>query len=141
MSGGVLLRMAFAVAALSGTAVAVCLASTRPPSPPRADGATVYAAYCALCHGTVGQGAERAGPPLVSNQYVRGDPKRLIGTILRGMTGSISVNGKPWGHGTMPPLRSTLSNDQVAAVVSFIRHSWGNRASSVSERDVADSKM
>ena len=107
-------------------------------SPPRPDGPTVYAAYCSMCHGSDGQGAERAGPPLAHNRFVTGDPRAVIRVVIHGMKGAIRINGRPWGNGSMPGFQTTLTPAQTAAVLTFIRSSWGNRASLVNERDVAD---
>jgi mono/diheme cytochrome c family protein len=105
-----------------------------------ADGKSVYATRCAACHGTVGQGAERAGPPLAHNWYVTGDARKVIHTVAAGMKGPISFNGKSWGNGVMPASKNTLTNGQIAAVVTYIRGSWGNRASPVSEAQVVSNK-
>jgi mono/diheme cytochrome c family protein len=103
------------------------------------DGKGVYAANCIGCHGATGAGLPSTFPPLAKNAFVTGDPKKVIRAVLAGMSGPIKVNGKPY-NGSMPPWKGTLSNKAVAAVISYIRSSWGNKASAVTEKQVASSK-
>jgi len=105
-----------------------------------ADGKAVFASNCAGCHGDKGQGAPSLAPPLAKNSYVTGNPKAVIHTVLDGMNGPIKVNGKAWGSGAMPPWKGSLTNAQIAAVITYIRSSWGNKASAVTEKQVASTK-
>ena len=99
-------------------------------------GAQVFAANCASCHGAAGQGMPGAFPPLAKNPYVTGDPKKVMHTLLYGLSGPIDVNGQKF-NGQMPAWKGTLNNTDVADVVTYIRTSWGNTASKVTEKDVA----
>ena len=56
--------------------------------------------------------------------------------MLNGLNGKITVKGQDW-NGQMPPWKGTLSNKQIADVITYIRSSWGNKAPGVSEADVA----
>jgi mono/diheme cytochrome c family protein len=125
------------VVTLAGIANVSVLVFSSPRLAAGADGKAVYAMSCAACHGSTGQGAERAGPPLAHNVYVTGDVRKVIHTINAGMTGPIKFNGRPWGSGTMPPWKKSLSNAQIANVINHIRTSWGNNASRVTENQVA----
>jgi ubiquinol-cytochrome c reductase cytochrome b subunit len=98
-------------------------------------GASIYAANCSSCHGAAGQGVPGAFPPLAKNSYVTGDPKHVVHTVLYGLSQPIEVNGQKFS-GQMPPWKGTLSNADVAAVISYIRSSWGNSASKITEKDV-----
>jgi cbb3-type cytochrome c oxidase subunit III len=60
----------------------------------------------------------------------------LIGTVLNGRTGPITVRGRVFS-GTMPSWRDKLSNAEVAAVLSYVRSAWGNSAAAISEDQVA----
>ena len=104
------------------------------------DGKEVFSANCSGCHGDKGQGAPNVAPPLAKNSYVTGDPKNVIHTVLSGLNGPLKVNGKPWGEGMMPAWKGSLSNAQIAAVITYIRSSWGNKASRVTEKQVASTK-
>jgi mono/diheme cytochrome c family protein len=134
----------FAAAGAVLGALAVALAIPTPSSSPAfaaaADGKGVFASNCASCHGDKGQGAPNVAPPLVKNSYVTGNPKAVIHTVLAGMNGPIKVNGKPWGSGMMPPWKGSLTNAQIAAVITYMRSSWGNKASAVTEKQVASTK-
>lgn len=86
-------------------------------------GSSIYSARCALCHGANGRG--RSGiPSLVHNGRVTSDdPSTMILAIEYGGT-------------NMPAWRGQLSDADVAAVATYIRSSWGNKASPVTDGDV-----
>lgn len=98
-------------------------------------GAKVYEQHCADCHGAQGQGAPGAYLPLAGNRAVlAGSAVNTIQAILSGgFSPATAGNPQPYG---MPPFRTILSDTEVAAVASFIRQSWGNRAGPVSSLDV-----
>ncbi|MDP9018271.1 MAG: cytochrome b N-terminal domain-containing protein [Candidatus Eremiobacteraeota bacterium] len=98
-------------------------------------GSKVYANNCSTCHGAAGAGVPGAFPPLAGNAYVTGDKAKVIGVLLNGLHGSISVNGQTY-NGQMPAWKGSLSNKDIADVVTFIRASWGNTAAAVTEADV-----
>jgi ubiquinol-cytochrome c reductase cytochrome b subunit len=98
-------------------------------------GASVFSQNCSSCHGAQGQGVPGSFPPLAGNPVVTGDPNKVIGIVLGGLHGSISVNGQAY-NGQMPPWKGTLTNKQIADVITFIRSSWGNSASAVTEGEV-----
>jgi mono/diheme cytochrome c family protein len=134
----------FAVAGATLGALVAALAIHTPSNSPAfaaaPDGKAIFATNCATCHGDKGQGAENVAPPLAKNSYETGDPKKVIHTVLYGLSGPIKVNGKPWGDGTMPAWKGSLTNAQIAAVITFERSSWGNKASAVTEKQVASVK-
>jgi mono/diheme cytochrome c family protein len=101
-----------------------------------AAGASVYTANCVTCHGATGAGAPGAFPPLAGNPVVVGDPNAVIKIVTGGLTGSITVKGGKY-NGTMPAWKGTLTNAQIASVITYIRSSWGNSASAVTEAQVA----
>ena len=104
------------------------------------NGAKVFANNCATCHGATGQGVPGSFPPLANNPVVTGDPNKVIGIVLNGLHGSITVNGQTY-NGQMPPWKGTLSNKEIADVISYIRGSLGNnKASAVTEAQVAGYK-
>jgi ubiquinol-cytochrome c reductase cytochrome b subunit len=99
-------------------------------------GAKIYAANCSSCHGANGAGMPGAFPPLAGNAYVTGAAKPVMHTLLYGLNGPIKV-GEAGFNGQMPAWKGTLSNADIANVVTFIRSSWGNKAAAVTEADVA----
>ena len=98
-------------------------------------GQKIYDQRCAYCHGDQGQGQAGAFPPLAGNRAVLMDsPVNLIQIVRRG--GFLpSTRGNPRPHG-MPPFAQVLDDNDVSAVLSFVRGSWGNDAPVVTARDM-----
>jgi mono/diheme cytochrome c family protein len=97
-------------------------------------GKTVYDARCASCHGVQGEGKPPHWPPLANNQSIEMEsavnPIRMV--LNGGYPPGTAGNPKPYG---MPPFAGLLSDNEVAAVVSYIRTAWGNRGAPVSARE------
>ena len=98
-------------------------------------GRSVYREHCEGCHGPQGEGARGAYPALAGNRsVVMEPPTNVIRAVLSGgFQPATAGNPRPWG---MPPFGHVLDDADTAAVVSFIRAEWGNRASPVSATDV-----
>ena len=82
------------------------------------------------------QGMAGAFPPLAGNPVVVGDPAKIVAIVKNGLTGKVVVKGASY-NGQMPPWGKTLSNADIAAVITFARSSWGNKGSAVTEAQVA----
>jgi mono/diheme cytochrome c family protein len=97
-------------------------------------GKTVYDKNCASCHGAQGEGKPPHWPPLANNQSIEMEsavnPIRMV--LNGGYPPGTKGNPRPYG---MPPFAGVLSDNEVAAVVSYIRTAWGNRGTPVSARD------
>jgi cbb3-type cytochrome c oxidase subunit III len=104
-------------------------------SPRITAGANVFAANCTGCHGANGTGQPGIFPSLAANPYVSGDPKRVIRTVKHGLTGKIVAKGVTY-DGVMPPWQGTLTDSQIADVVTYIRTTWGNKGSAVTAAQV-----
>ncbi len=91
-----------------------------------ARGEHVYKANCAACHQLVGQGVVGAFPPLAKSDYLMADRERAIRVVMHGKSGAVMVNGTQY-NGVMPSLQ--LSNTDIAAVLSYVRSTFGNNAS------------
>jgi cbb3-type cytochrome c oxidase subunit III len=105
-------------------------------SPEALSGAALFAAKCATCHQSSGQGTD-AFPPLAANPVVTStDPSAMIAVIVNGRSGTITVNGKTF-NGQMPTWKGTLTNADIASVATYVRSAWGNNASPVTEDEVA----
>lgn len=100
------------------------------PTAQREVGAKRYAQHCADCHGEQGEGSAGVASALRGNRAVLMDrPDNVIRTVLGGGYGpATAANPRPHG---MPPFAIALSNEDVAAVVTFIRSAWGHEASAV----------
>lgn len=94
-------------------------------------GRNVYAAQCAMCHGDDGKGRPPAFPPLANNPSIEmASPVNPIRMVLNGgYPPSTAKNPRPWG---MPPFAQVLNDEQVAAVVTYIRVAWNNGGTPVS---------
>jgi mono/diheme cytochrome c family protein len=102
-------------------------------------GKRLFTRYCAPCHQVTGQGMPSVFPPLVDTEWVLGSEQRLIRIVLHGLEGEIEVNGASF-VGAMPafgPSSLNWSDEQIAAVLSYIRQGWGNAADSVAPETVA----
>jgi len=99
-------------------------------------GEKVYTTNCSSCHQANGKGTPGAFPPLAGNPVVTGDPKNVIHIVKFGLNGKIAVAGATF-NGMMPAWGTQLSNDDVAATVTYIRSAWGNSASAVTAADVS----
>lgn len=99
------------------------------------NGQTIYAGTCAACHQASGLGSPGLFPPLAGSEYVTGDAGRVIRIVLKGLSGPVTVHGGQF-NGQMPPWQQ-LSDAELAAVVSYVRSSWGNSAGAVTAADVA----
>jgi mono/diheme cytochrome c family protein len=102
-------------------------------------GARIYHDRCASCHGEHGEGVAGAYPPLAGNRAVTlAVTANLVQVVLHGgFPPSTAGNPRPFG---MPPFATTLSDADVAAVLSHVRASWGNRAPAVSELAVTQQR-
>lgn len=98
-------------------------------------GARLYETQCAQCHGKQGEGQANAYPALAGNRAVQMTPSNnLVLTVLQGGYGP-ATQGRPQPHG-MPPFVLTLSDAELASVLSYIRNTWGNQAPALSEFDI-----
>jgi mono/diheme cytochrome c family protein/glucose/arabinose dehydrogenase/lysophospholipase L1-like esterase len=99
-------------------------------------GKEIYAreGFCSTCHQPDGKGLTASGfPPLSGTNWVQGNDERLIKIVLNGLHGPIEVLGKKYpGQVPMTPFGGMLKDDEVAAVLTYVRNSFGNKAPAVS---------
>jgi mono/diheme cytochrome c family protein len=101
-----------------------------------AEGQKAYGSICAACHGDDGMGKPGQAPPLAGSEWVKAlGYKRLEEIPQLGLQGSIHVEGTEWNL-SMAPMGAALSDADLAAVLTYIRNSWGNKASAVDETDI-----
>ena len=99
-------------------------------------GDEVYAAICMPCHQAGGTGLEGKYPPLAGSEWLAKDGGIPVRIVLNGLHGPIQVKGKTIVN-EMPALGGQLQDDEIAAVVSFVRSSWGNHGDKVTADEVA----
>jgi len=100
-----------------------------------ARGKVVYENICALCHNPDGNGKPNQAPPLAGSEWVLGNPNRLVRIPLAGLAGSVTVKGEAWNL-AMPAMGAALSDDDLAAVLTYMRQSWGNKETEVTAEQV-----
>jgi mono/diheme cytochrome c family protein len=98
-----------------------------------AAGKAVYTQNCLSCHQADGGGVDGLNPPLIKTDYVLGDKTRLINVLLNGLKG-VDIGGEDY-HNAMPA-QTQLTDQQMADVLTFVRNSFGNKASAVTAGEV-----
>lgn len=98
-------------------------------------GASLYRQYCMSCHQEDGGGVPRMTPPLTGTTYVTGDKKRLITILLNGLNEPIVVQDEEY-YNPMASF-SFLSDQQIAAVLTYIRTQFGNKSTPILAQEVS----
>jgi mono/diheme cytochrome c family protein len=101
-----------ALAAAAGLTLFAGVAMAQP------DGAALYADNCSGCHQTTGKGIPGAFPSLAGDPFVVGQPGPVAATVLN-------------GRGGMPTFGKDLADDEIAAILTFVRSSWGNHGAAM----------
>ena len=99
-----------------------------------ARGKIVYTSVCLSCHMAAGEGVPRLNPPLTNTTYVLGDKTALIKIVLNGFNEDVEINGQKFSNAMTP--HSDLKDQQIADVLTYVRKSFGNKASSVTVAEV-----
>jgi len=110
------------------------------PPDPMVVGRRVFTQYCAVCHQTTGLGVAGQFPPLAGSEWVmskdwHGD-NHLVKIVLHGLHGPITVKGNQYNN-AMAPWGGVLNDDQISAVLTYIRNEWGNSAPPIPPEFVA----
>ena len=98
-------------------------------------GRQIYSGLCFACHQQNGEGLAGLAPPLEGSEWVEGSPDRPIRIVLKGLAGPVTVDGFKWNL-EMPAL-GILSDDDLAAALTYIRRAWDNTGTPVSPAEVA----
>jgi len=91
---------------------------------------------CSACHGQNGEGGPIA-PPLAGSEWVKGPVSNLIRIQLRGLKGPLKVAGKDYNFAVGMAALSYQTDEQIAGVLTYVRNSFGNKASAVTAAQVA----
>jgi mono/diheme cytochrome c family protein len=101
-----------------------------------AKGEKIYKSYCQTCHQANGQGLSTVYPPVAGSDWIKSKPKaQIVSSVVNGLNGEITVNGKQF-NGVMNPLPANYTDDDAAAVLTYVYNSWGNPGTVVSAADV-----
>jgi mono/diheme cytochrome c family protein len=104
-------------------------------APTERSGEAIFKASCAACHQESGLGVAGAFPPLAGSPWVTGGKQTPIFLLLRGLQGPIEVNGATYN--SVMPSFSSLKDEEIAKVLSYVRSSWGNQAPEITAEEVA----
>ncbi len=99
-------------------------------------GKTVYGQYCVACHQADGNGVTGAFPPLTQTEWVLGEKTKLITLVLNGIQGPITVKGEEYNN--VMASHSFLTDEEIAATLTYVRQAFGNDASEVTTAEVAE---
>jgi mono/diheme cytochrome c family protein len=90
-------------------------------------GREIYRNICQACHQPDGRGLARVAPPLIDS---------VLALAPAEITARILLNGKQGPVGLMPPIGATLTNDQIASVLTYVRREWGQAGDPVDSSTV-----
>jgi len=107
------------------------------PLDPMDMGKQVYSGNCANCHQASGEGQPGSYPPLGGSEFVLGDKTTLACIMLHGLQGPVTVKGGEYGSQQMPGWATVLNDAKIAAVMTYIRASWGNKGDAVKPDEIS----
>lgn len=100
----------------------------------KVDGKAVYVQNCLTCHQADGGGVPNMNPPLIKTSYVLGDKARLIKVVLNGFSESVDIDGESYSN--IMPAHDFLKDQEIAAVLSYVRKNFTNNASTITAAQV-----
>ncbi len=106
------------------------------PQNPMVLGAEIFGA-CIQCHQSSGMGIAGQFPPLADSEWVNGDPRQLAAILLNGVNGDFTVKGQKY-NSQMPAWKDTYNDEEIAAVMTYIRSSFGNKSGAVAKTVVEE---
>jgi mono/diheme cytochrome c family protein len=112
------------------------------PQDPLVVGKAAYGQVCIQCHQPTGLGLPGVYPPLAGSEWVQGSEERVIRIVLYGLKGPLKVKGTEFGNAQMPSFRRgtsyNWSDEKIAAVLTYVRQEWGNKAAPIAPEKVAE---
>jgi mono/diheme cytochrome c family protein len=106
------------------------------PPDPKVLGKKLFSANCVTCHQANGQGQPGQFPPLAGSEFVLGEASnRLIAIVLKGLQGPVQVKGQSFNN-AMQPWEGQYTDQQLAAILSYVRSDWGNSAPEITPEAV-----
>jgi len=104
---------------------------------PHDRGKKVFSANCQTCHQANGEGVPGQYPPLAGSEFTTGGSRRPAMIVLKGLQGPVKVKGQQYGTAVMQPWDKTLTDKQIADVLTYERSEWGNNASPVTAEQIS----
>jgi len=110
---------------------------------PMVMGKKQFELVCATCHQATGVGVPGVYPPLAGSEIVNGTEEHIIRVVLYGLKGPVTVKGVTYNAAAMPAFGKVAgsgynwSDERIAAVITYVRASFGNSAPAVTEEKVA----
>lgn len=101
-----------------------------------AEGKRIFGANCAACHQSNGLGVAGAFPPVVGSEWVTGPEQTVVRILLHGLGGPVKVKGVTY-NGAMPAWKESMSDDDIAHVITYLRQWSPNAAPAVTAATVA----
>jgi mono/diheme cytochrome c family protein len=100
-------------------------------------GKIYFGQNCATCHQATGVGLPGSIPPLAGSEYINGGSERLGMILLKGIQGPLTVEGHPFGSAVMPEWATLLTDKKIAAILTYVRGSFGNTAGPITPEQIA----
>jgi len=101
---------------------------------PAADGKAIYGRVCITCHMADGMGVPNMNPPIVKTPYILGNKTKVINIVLNGFNESVEIEGNQYSN--VMPSQDFLKDNEIAAVLTYVRSHFGNKASAITTTDV-----
>lgn len=99
-------------------------------------GEKVFKKYCITCHQADGGGVPHLNPPLINTPYVLGEKDELIRIVLNGLK-NVTIDDETYSN-PMPSFKKILKDQEIADVLTYVRNSFGNKASAVTISEVKE---
>lgn len=118
-----------------GCTVCACDGNPQDEARVRPHGQALYEVSCAACHEKDGQGKTGVASPLAGSEWVTGPAGRLTRIALHGVRGEITVRGSRYNL-EMPAFAHIFNDTDLAAILSYVRAAWGNKAPEVTATSI-----
>ena len=120
---------------LVGFCIAFLVVSAQQPAQTsKQRGAALYKQYCLTCHQADGSGVPKLNPPLIKTSWVSGEKTKLIKWVLQGSVEKVEIDGENYANNM--PAQNYLTDQQIADVLTYVRGSFGNKASAITPTEV-----
>lgn len=112
----------------------LAVSAQQPAQTSKQRGAALYKQYCLTCHQADGSGVPKLNPPLIKTSWVTGEKPKLIKWVLQGSVEKVDIDGEYYTNNM--PAQNYLTDQQISDVLTFVRSSFGNKASAITPAEV-----